>query len=394
MKIPTKNPFADFFQSFTETTTRERLERKFQPLPYWRKFLILRLIALAASYLFNILSAATAATLVYLFTLSILPYHIAATIATLAAIVLLELSKRKTAGEFFKDRLQFAKTSGQLAAVILILTGLSITGSYFGAQRLVKEFHAGPDLIQTDSTAEPIRAQLAAIESQIQEARKTRWKGTTTVNSQRTIETLSKEKLILTERLAAIENNADQDNRQIKTAHAATVNLTAENFALITLVLELLFLLCAYYLQYYDWRSFVELAGIDQVDVDNVPVTALEENSNDATDPEASTAAIHNDHVNNAIVTKLAEEALEHTNGNGNGQVKNEARRQIGFTKHNGPVKDKSKFGNATCENCGKTYQRRTWNQRFCCETCRVQSWEERTGKKGYIAARKKKHFS
>lgn len=42
----------------------------------------------------------------------------------------------------------------------------------------------------------------------------------------------------------------------------------------------------------------------------------------------------------------------------------------------------KSSFGIDICKNCGTQYERKTHNQKFCGEACRIEAWEKRTGKK------------
>ena len=50
---------------------------------------------------------------------------------------------------------------------------------------------------------------------------------------------------------------------------------------------------------------------------------------------------------------------------------------------YNEPVhgKNGNSFGIDICEHCGEKFQRKTHNQRFCKEECRIASWEKRTGK-------------
>ncbi len=134
--------------------------------------------------------------------------------------------------------MQYRKVSVQLLAIIFLITGLSISCSFFGAKKLVTVFSKDPTLVSYDTLTTPIKNEIAAINQQIEEARATKWKGTTTVNSQRTIETLTKQKLILTERLTALENRSDVKNETIESLHIQNVSLSASNFALITLLFE------------------------------------------------------------------------------------------------------------------------------------------------------------
>jgi len=70
---------------------------------------------------------------------------------------------------------------------------------------------------------------------------------------------LTKSKLLLQERLLNVESKTDQDNEVRKQAYQVDTKYKAEYFALLTLVLELCFLLCCCYLEHYDFRSYTEL---------------------------------------------------------------------------------------------------------------------------------------
>ena len=261
-ELASNNLFAEQYEAFQGSALFQKLQRKFTPLPYYKKYVVLKWLALAASYLFNIFSALTASTLVYFFVLSLSGTWIIASFITLAFIIIIEIAKRKTNGVFFKDLLQFKKFSFPLLAMVLLLLCISVSFSYYGSKKLVKEFSAPPILIVNDSLTSPISNQIAEIDKQINAARKTTWSGTTTRTSQRTIETLSKQKLALQERLLIIENKTDKKNSYLQGQHASSTLLKSEYFALITLLLELIFILTAFYLEYYDYRSFAEFSKV------------------------------------------------------------------------------------------------------------------------------------
>lgn len=260
MKLETQNTYKEQFEEFQNTTAAKRLEMKFRVKPYFEKYQNLQRIALIASYLFNVLSALTAATLVYFFIEELTGSDIISGVVTALFLGLLEIAKRQTAGGVFKDRLQFRKLHKGLTAVAVMLVCLSVTFSYFGAQRMVNEFTATPTLLSIDTAAAPIVATLAEIDHQIKDARATKWKGTTTSRSQKAIDQLTAAKVPLIEELTRIRVNTDNSNMAIKEQHSDRVQLSAQSFAGVTLLLELLFLLCAFYLEYYDYRSFIEFS--------------------------------------------------------------------------------------------------------------------------------------
>ncbi len=278
----TNDLFAEHFETFQQSATFERLQKKFTPLPYYLKYRSLKWIALIASYLFNIFSALTASTLVYFFALSLTGNWLPSAAITLAFLSILEISKRKTAALLFKDRLQFQKTVKGLATVGLLLIGLSVAFSYFGAKRLVEQFTPPPTLVNADSLKAPVLDQLAALDLQIEQARQTQWKGTTTTASQRTIETLSRQKETHYKELQRIGERTDTLNDNRQGVYFRETYLKAKYFAAVTLLLEMLFILCAYFLEYYDYRSFIEFAytkGVRPLQ----PVPTIKEDTNQDT---------------------------------------------------------------------------------------------------------------
>lgn len=89
------------------------------------------------------------------------------------------------------------------------------------------------------------------------------------VRSQRSAESLTKQKETLLAQWLSIENRTATKNETTAAEHLQRTSLNAEHFAAVTLLLELLFLLCAYYLEYFDFRSFTEFAGRAGIAIDD-----------------------------------------------------------------------------------------------------------------------------
>jgi len=264
-ELITNDMYGEAFGAFQQSTIYQRLTKKFTPLPYYLRFKLLRFVAFIASYCFNIFSAFTAATLVYFFIQKLTGNYIFAVLVTGAFILLLEVSKRLTAGRFFQNILQFKKFTFGLFLIGLLLHSLSIVFSFYGSQRAVQSFTPAPELIITDTLTNYHKEQIVIIENEIQEARNTRWKGTTTVDSQRTIKSLTNQKENLQAALLGIESQAIADNRKTEKEHDNKTKVNAYHFALFTLLLEALFLLCAWYLEYYDYRTYAEFAVATEI---------------------------------------------------------------------------------------------------------------------------------
>ena len=293
--------FSQHFDKFENTHLYQRLKEKFSPVPYYIKYNMLKRIAILASYLFNFFSGITASTLVYFFILSLAKVWEVAACGTLLFIVLLEVSKRKVGSTFFKDLLQFKQWSFHLLGIGVLLICLSITFSYFGSKKLVLEFSASPEMVSNDSLISPLKKELLKVDEQIAEARATKWKGTTTTRSQDAIAALTRQKTHLQAELIRTIQRTDEQNDLILEQHAETTRLNASQFALLTLLLEMLFLLCAWYIEYYDFRSFAEFAQPSSFD------TQFQNGDNDSKPDElpileGENMAIENGNIDASIV--------------------------------------------------------------------------------------------
>lgn len=268
--LNTEDVFEDSYKEFQETSLFDRLDDKFKPIPYYKKYRPLRWIALISSYLFNVFSGLTSSLLVYYFAYELTNNWIIASLITTAFIVILETSKRKTSSIFFKDVIQYRKINVFLLGFGLILTGMSISCSYFGSKRIVKEL-SEPRLIDVEQELKPLRDELIQLDTQIVQARETRWLGTTTSASQKAIVTLTEQKAIIQSQLFKRESDLESQNDVILKTHQTTTSINANHFALVTLLLELLFVMTAFYLEYYDFRSYLEFATVKtkQDDSDN-----------------------------------------------------------------------------------------------------------------------------
>lgn len=370
----TANPFSEHFETFGKSRLFDRLHQKFQPKPYHVQFRTLRAVVLGASFLFHILSAATAAALIFLFISSLIPSAMGAAVVTLAALAGLEISKRETSGRFFHDALQFGKYSPGLLAVVLGLAAVSTTCSYFGAERAVKAFTPLPALISADTLTAPIRTQIASIDAQISDAKRNTWKGKLTPRAARTVERLTRQREALTNEMIRQHGRADTRNDATEKTHTSTTEANAKGFALFTLCCEVLLVLCLWYLQFYDYRSFTEFCR----------------------QPVGKKADAHTIQAGG-----LAAEMLGTSNGNGiHGEAP--ARRPIGFhrpadegngmryrARDNGMGYDASAAAAVVevdrslkpCAHCGELFRYRTTWQKFCTEGCKLAYHEARHGR-------------
>lgn len=351
----TVNPHSEKFTAFDDKRLFDRLQEKFTPKPYFHKYRILRAVVLATSYLFHLLSAATAFSLIYFFAAKLIPSVLVAAVISVVLLGALELSKRETSGRLFHDRLQFGKTSGALLAAVGGLAIISTACSYFGAQRVVVELTPPPALVSSDSLTAPLREQLATIDQQITAARATTWKGKTTTRAQRTVDRLTRQRETALAELVRLQQRADERNDNTEQQHATTTTANASTFAAFTAACELLLVLCLFYLQYYDFRSFAEYAKADG-------------------EKRAAPTVVAQVQPSFAV------------NGHGSTLPQNAVRTQIGFDYQNRDKDTQNVITQTvgtlrTCAHCSNMYEHGHARQRYCSDTCRVEAWEKRTGR-------------
>lgn len=277
------NYFEREFQAFQESTLYNRLEDKFKPVPYWKKYKTVKRITSVSSYLFNVLSGITAASLVYFFLLKLTNQWLAIT-CTILGITLLELFKRKLSGLTFKDYLMNRQILYLPIILLVGLSAMSILSSYYGSKELVFNFSVTAPVTDIKDATADIDSKILSIDEQIHEARNTKWLGTTTSASQTTIISLNKQKELLLAEKIRITAQVDKKNGLIEIQHLQEITINANHFALLTLLLEFLFLASTFYLQYYDFRSYVEFTTpLQTVATKDTPeFNALQEENNNS----------------------------------------------------------------------------------------------------------------
>jgi len=304
--LPILNPFDGQFQQFNQSKIAQRLREKYQPKPYYKKYQVLRWLVLIASYVINIFSSLTASTLVTLFAYSILDKWIPSILAAAVFLILLELSKRLTASAIFKDALQFKNFNLGLMAIVLLLSSMSIVFSFYGSKESVRMFTTAPILVSEDSLINSIENEKVILLDQIKEARATTWAGVTTSKSQKTIEILTGQIAQLDSEIINIRNRTILSNDNTIKYHNEETEINAYYFGLVTLLLEFLFLLSAFYLEFYDYRSFAEFSVIDNTQ-NNVIDTVIHNDSNN------KITVIENDKKNIEIPVMTKKKAINNS---------------------------------------------------------------------------------
>jgi hypothetical protein len=375
--LQTSNPYDGLHKDFNNSRLFKRLKEKHQPKPYWKSNRKMYLAVLSTSYLFNILSALTAAALVFMFVMGLTNSATISAVITAAALLSLEYMKRETAGKLFHGALQFKSAPSGLIATVVLLSGISTTASYFGAEATVMQFTRPVQLTDMSDQIAPLEGQIKEIDDQIKSAAQTTWQGKMTPRAQRTVDRLSASKAALTDELVRVRQRTDEINDEATYEHEETTAMNASAFAFFTAFSELALLLCLFYCQYYDFRSFAEYAHVSARDAAK----------------EASGRASNGFRRMNGEGRNHYEESLDMANQMRQMRQEVSERPQIGFrygthvessvTNENRslvPDIQQGKSANALrkCACCQDEYVYGHSRQVYCSDVCRITAWKNK----------------
>jgi hypothetical protein len=263
-------------------------------------------------------------------------------------------------------------------AAVLGLSIISTAASYFGAEKTVHQFAKGPALVNADSTTQPLRAQIADIDRQIGDAKKMKWKGKLTVQGQNTLAALTSAKADLMAEQTRQQKRIDGNNDTALEEHKTTTTTNGQQFAAFTLLSEILLILCLFYIQYYDFRSFAEYAHAHA----ETATPAAKATAPDVPKPSEQTASPAAPDLTKAFSTNGA-------------KIPTNERQPIGFAyslrNAPAPTRTQNDTENVTqpgndhlrkCLQCGTEYIYGHRRQMYCKNECRILAWEGRTGRK------------
>ena len=272
MKIILKNDHKDRekkneMQVF-ELSLTKRLEDKYAPRSYAERWRAVRLAALLSSYLFNAYSFVTGAAAIIMLGLMAIGYNtIAIAFVSAAAVglaMILEIFKRKTAGETFAQG--YSTKNWSISGILgtLGITAISIALSFAASYFTPEVTTAAPTRPKIDTSQEQIfteaikhkKEQAAAIKKQRE------WKGRIGNEDQREINKLNTQVAQLEADLlahrAGAEQKADEKHRAELSEHYNNIDRNQYILGAVTIVTELLFIICFLYMEHYDWKSTLE----------------------------------------------------------------------------------------------------------------------------------------
>jgi hypothetical protein len=335
--------FSDAFQRFQDSRQFKRLQDKYKVKPYFERQRALKVTSAVSGYVLNAFSASTAFLFVYTFLNTLLPAKGLSGAFTLVFLFALEALKRLTLPGVFKTYLQFKKVSWGAVLFAGLLSSGSIASSYFGAKEAVKLLTPDADLANIDDVRKPFEARLEVLQADKADAMKQTWKGKQTVQSAKRLNVIQlQEAEIQSAMLKAIQEATEANNKAVS-SHTTSTTLKAGHFAGVTLVFELLLLLCLYFGELYDFRSLAEFSAHKATDVQETQTKTV--------------PAIHTKQNGRPVIAGFQTNAMRYTNINAQTQC---------------------------CQHCGNAYEKKTSWQKFCSTECRLNAHAARHSGRRY----------
>jgi hypothetical protein len=365
----------EVFKKFNQSSLEERFAEYYKQRTFFERYYPIYAICIFFALVFQVLSALSG----YQFFSDILSVKITQTtwliVVTVTAQIIIEVLKYFVVGTVFRDLFAIrTRPDVGLTIVAILLSGLSVYSSVIGGGKY------GVDNAKVETTFNRHDSEIKAIRSEI-EAIKQRntWKGQTWLNKREKELIYQKENQLA----AAI---AARDNELAKVNEENTINETTYRYGFA--LFELGFLLCVFFQHKFGSRVAIE-SGLINADFKKLVITF-----NDFTEHSINKAK-EQAHQTLEHLQKTAPLPVQLPNPIPNPVPNPVPERQIGFTfgwqeKPKEPIHENriTKIVNENrvhnlriCKNCGKEYIYKHHKQIYCCEECRIESWEKRTGK-------------
>jgi len=340
IKLESFNQYKGNYDAVQDSATFDALNDKFSVKPYFIEYRPLKTVLVGVSYLVQLVTVAVSFIALYAI-LAPLTNAAAAGIISGLLLIAIEAVKRLTFAPTVKNYLQFKKVALFSLVLSVSMLCVSLWLTWNGSHETVYQLTAPPTLLSIQDATATDQDKVKGLTRQLSDIKKSQsWKGKLTATGQRSFNAIAKQLETIETRISAKETAIQAKNDAATMTHDKKTAGNAGALRYITLILDILLFVLLAWLEYYDYRSFAEYAQHDApVRIDAMRRDAKSiENAPDQEPPRA-------------IVT--------------------------GFHRS----QDQQHTAPDICQYCAAGYTRKTTFQKYCSEQCRVQSWQERTGK-------------
>jgi hypothetical protein len=370
-KISFKNPYDQQFDGFNEQAAALTTERTaqaaaklFADKPYTaehRKTYIITTGLKWAAAAISFVSALFAAYYVFSMLMGI---YIAFALS-FGACLLIELLKDSLWSTTAKSWLKYrAKAAGAMLVLVglhLVSFGASVFGAFIAADFLPTEPQPKDSLINTAMLVQPYDQQITAIDQQTAvlltekpNAKTGKFSSTTkgiieSLATQK--ETLQKAKNELIEQTESRNKESSRTSAEsaakAERIHNEQMTFYKWSAAAFAAIFEVLFILCQCFIIRYLFRAYID--------------------SKEATVTNPVTNNVNFESVTNPVTNEVTEP---------------QQRTPIGFKMPEIVSKAAGVGSIGSCANCSKDFVKNSYTHKFCAETCRIEAWEKKNGKK------------
>lgn len=354
----------------------------------------------AWSYLPNIVSLVTAGFFIfYLLIDYTLWVKIVLGFLLLAVAGTVELGKRGLIGEAGKRYFPTEKLPGGLLAGIAVLMLCSMVASYIGGNKLVTENAHTPPM-EVNPQIDSLKAQLAQELTVSESFRKTTWKGKITRGATQGMNESRKEQTRLNAKIDELESLDNMAYQTVLSGHTSKIS----NFGIVLGIVAILADVALFFLLWTVKRLRYEIALLA---FKAAQAAKREREEAEAQARKEAQQAAAQQSQPPPYQGQQPPGANYNLQNNNQPTLYNQQRQLIGFkapTHQGQPLpppppqpnamrnnespnamrKEREKANGKLkgCVNCGKEFEARTTWHKYCCEECKIEAWEARTGKK------------
>lgn len=271
--INQSNEFDERTKEFLNSKLAQRLANKYKEKSYEERYQLIYHIAHIVSFMCNGISVITASSFVFAYIYSILhslPYPIAISMLfTGFILVTVEVLQRVLAPRFFQSWFQYSAKS--LIFVLLVLSGFSVTLSYMGSPDFIniisqEPVYQEPTLANVESIKADYKEQITEAKADAEAYRKSKvWKGRLSDDNAKVYKQLLDKVALLREQMNDKVNNVDETNNNLiaeakkefkaaTIAHQKNTEAKGAGLGIVSVLAQLIFYLCIWYLEYFDFR--------------------------------------------------------------------------------------------------------------------------------------------
>ncbi len=375
-KLP-KTEEIKYFQKAEYKREINSAKHKLRAQPFIERFSVLYILAKIGTVFFPVISIVTGVAFIYNYAFSISDSIYISITVSLVVLSFLEFIKNNLLNNGLHT---FFSNSGKPTAIFMFALLFSVGSfilSYQGAELLVKNLDRSKQQITdranasitgiTSKYADAIILEQSKINALRQKA-KSQWRG---------LNTTEQNKLFLIYE-QNIQQFLDQEQNQIDLALSkkennliqaeTAVNYNAYVFKIFAGINELLTVLSIAFLPFYAFKIVQQ--EMDLIDYKQNP-------------------GKYNKSSVTAELIPAVIEAAKHISLN---NIPPERKVIHGFLRRQNDMQERSSFdGERTmmiksnkriCKNCGKEFEYKHWNKKYCTDACRIEHWQMRTGKK------------